>query len=152
MKLYIRDARPDDAETVVRFNQYMALETERRRLDEELISAGVSRVLSDATKGRYFIAELEGEIAGQLMITYEWSDWRNGDFWWIQSVFVREDMRRRGVFSALFRHVQELVETNPDVCGLRLYAERENEAAKAVYVKLGMRETVYDMFEQEFPR
>ncbi len=150
MRVTIRDARRGDATVVADYNRQMALETEGKQLDEVILRQGVEAVLSDPSKGRYFLAEAEGRVVGQMMITLEWSDWRNAWFWWIQSVYVHPDHRRQGVFSALFRHVQRAAMGSGQVCGLRLYAERENETAKATYQRLGMRETHYDMFELEF--
>src|SRR5262245_46248186 len=101
----IRDARTDDAPTVVDFNCRLAWETEHKRLNPAVIGPGVDAALGRPEYARYFMAEADGEIVGQMMITYEWSDWRNGLFWWIQSVYVRDDARRRGVFRALYHHV-----------------------------------------------
>jgi GNAT superfamily N-acetyltransferase len=146
----IRDARPSDAAVIARFNVKMAMETEDRALDPGLIDPGVAAVLADATKGRYWVAELDGEVIGQLMVTYEWSDWRNGAFWWIQSVYVRSDSRRKGVFSLLHRHVESIARATPDVCGLRLYVERDNRRAQKTYLALGMSAPGYQVMEVDF--
>jgi len=146
----IRDARPADAATIVEFNVKMAMETEGRPLALELINPGVHAVLEDAGKGRYWVAEMDGEVVGQLMVTYEWSDWRNGVFWWIQSVFIREDCRRKGIFSALHRHVEMLARSAGDVCGIRLYVERENRRAQKTYEVLGMSSPGYQVMEIDF--
>ena len=129
MNLLIRDALPDDAKTIADFNSRMALETEGRPLDPVLIDPGVAAILADPDKGRYWVAELDGNIVGQIMVTYEWSDWRNGQLWWIQSVYVDRDYRRKGVFSALYRHVKSLAREDPEVCGMRLYVEKDNKRA-----------------------
>lgn len=146
----IRDARPSDAAVIAGFNVKMAMETENRPLDPGLINPGVTAVLADATKGRYWVAELDGEVIGQLMVTYEWSDWRNGAFWWIQSVYVRSDSRRKGVFSLLHRHVESIARATPDACGLRLYVERDNRRAQKTYRALGMSAPGYQVMEVDF--
>src|SRR5947209_5637021 len=105
----------------------LAFETEHRQLDQSRVAAGVLALLSDPAKGIYFVAETGGTFAGQLLITYEWSDWRNGNFWWIQSVYVVKTVRQRGVFRALFEHIHELARARKDVCGLRLYMETDNK-------------------------
>lgn len=128
----------------------MAWETERRRLKSATIRRGVTALIKSPARGIYFVAEEKGEVIGQLLITYEWSDWRNGNFWWIQSVYVRGDFRGRGVFRALFEHVQKLAKRRRDVCGLRLYVEAHNAGAKKTYTRLGMKKTVYEMFETDF--
>jgi ribosomal protein S18 acetylase RimI-like enzyme len=112
--------------------------------------AGVSAALDDPSKALYFIAEVDGLPAGQLMITYEWSDWRNGVFWWIQSVYVVPEWRRRGVYRKLYAEVQRLARERSGVCGLRLYVERHNELAQGAYERLGMRRAAYEMFEEDF--
>ena len=125
----------------------MALETERITLDGEVVLKGVRSVLNDASRGHYFVAELDGGIVGQLMLTREWSDWRNGDIWWIQSVYVDPSFRGRGVFSQMYRHVRQAAREH-DVRGLRLYVEKHNESAKRVYERLGMTTTYYDVMEE----
>ena len=132
----------------------MAWETEQRRLDISRVQAGVAALLSDSAKGTYFLAETEKEgetvVAGQLLITYEWSDWRNGNFWWIQSVYVSEEFRARGIFGALFDHIQRLARARKDVCGLRLYMDAHNDGARRTYERLGLQPTNYEMFEIDF--
>ena len=139
-----------DASTVAEFNLRLALETEELRLDPACVQAGVTALLADASKGIYYVAEVNGELVAQLMITYEWSDWRNGNLWWIQSVYVREDFRRKGIFRQLFRHLEELARSREEVRSLRLYMHAENGAARRSYEKLGMRQTHYQVFELEF--
>ena len=146
--MIIRDARSEDSETIVHYNAALAQETEAKALDLEILRRGVQALFQDEAKGRYFVAEQEGRLIGQLMITLEWSDWRNGWMWWIQSVYVAPDARRQGVFRGLFQHVQDLARQRPDVVGIRLYVEKENERAQGTYVSLGMHETEYLLFEQ----
>jgi|SRR5215831_21058022 len=146
----VRPATLLDSATIADFNSRMALETEHRRLDPERVSNGVVALLKDASKGAYFVAASDGRIVGQLLITFEWSDWRNGTFWWIQSVYVAEGFRGRGVFRALFQHIQEMAKQTPAVCGLRLYVEAENEGARDTYARLGMKRTSYEIFETDF--
>lgn len=149
-KLSVRPAEKKDAETLAAFNQHMARETENRELDSTVISNGVSGGLERPDRCRYFVAEVDGKIAGQAMITFEWSDWRNGELWWLQSVYVLPEFRRRGVFTALYRHIEELGRKNPDVRGLRLYVEEDNRDGQAVYARLGMVHAGYHVYEQEF--
>ncbi|MBT8066693.1 MAG: GNAT family N-acetyltransferase [Gammaproteobacteria bacterium] len=143
----IRDALPADASAIANYNSLMAEETEGRALDPAVIGPGVAQVLTDNTKGRYWVAESNGEIVGQLMVTYEWSDWRNATIWWIQSVYVPLPYRRKGVFSALYRHVQLLAAAEPNVCGLRLYVETNNHRAQQTYAALGMIKPSYLVME-----
>ena len=150
MAISIRRGKASDAETIAGFNAAMALETEKLSLERPRMLEGVRAVLRDASKGFYLVAELRGRAVGQMMITYEWSDWRNGLFWWIQSVYVEPDRRRAGVYTSLHQYVVEEAQRLGDVCGIRLYVEQENEIAQAVYRGLGMQKTVYDMFEVDF--
>ena len=149
--MQVRLATPQDAPVLVEFNAAMALETEQKALLAEVIGAGVRSLLGNPAAGFYVVAEKDGETVGVLMITKEWSDWRNGTFWWIQSVYVRPDARRQGVYKLLYRHVQELAANDPAVCGFRLYVERENGLAQATYRALGMKETRYLVFEELKP-
>ncbi len=144
----IRRAALDDAAVIADFNSRMAWETEHKRLESAVVGAGVRAVLADPAKGWYFVAEEAGEVRGQLMLTFEWSDWRNGWFWWIQSVYVHPVARRRGVFRALYRHVVELARAEGNVLGLRLYVEKENRSAQGTYAGLGMEELGYLLMEQ----
>jgi ribosomal protein S18 acetylase RimI-like enzyme len=150
MKIRIREAHLRDAEVIAGFNSCMAIETEDRRLDPDLIEAGVKAVLEDPSKGFYLVAEMDGMIVAQLMVTFEWSDWRNGQLWWIQSVYVHREYRRIGVFSTLYRHVESLARENSAVCGLRLYVEKDNERAQKTYRKLGMVSPGYRVMEVDF--
>ena len=146
----IRPARPDDLSVIVQFNQALAVETEKKKLPDAIIREGVRRLLGEANRGHYFIAEIGGMIVGQTMVTKEWSDWRNGDFWWIQSVYVSPEFRRRGVFRALHAHVRETARTSGSVCGLRLYVHEHNARAMEAYLNLGMERTHYAMFEEDW--
>lgn len=146
----IRLATSADAAVLGEFNAAMALETEGKNLLPEVIGAGVRGLLDNPVAGFYVLAETERAVAA-LMITKEWSDWRNGSFWWIQSVYVRPEARRQGVYRRLYRHVQEMAAKDPQVCGFRLYVERENSAAQAAYAALGMKETRYLVFEELKP-
>ena len=146
----VRAATPHDLEFLVRGNAQMALETESLALDEDRLRAGVRAVLDNPARGFYLIGELNGQHAGQMLITFEWSDWRNGVFWWIQSVYTTPDSRRRGVFRSLYRHAESLAKQQGDVCGLRLYVEEHNHSAQAIYRKCGMSETPYRMLEVDY--
>ena len=135
---------------IAEFNSRMAEETEGRPLDPDLIGPGVAALLADRGKGRYWVAESDGDVVGQIMVTYEWSDWRNGMLWWIQSVYVREDFRRTGVFSQLYRYVETRARSEGKVAGLRLYVEKNNERAQNVYRSLGMAPTDYRIMQALF--
>jgi GNAT superfamily N-acetyltransferase len=148
--LTIRQARPADAAVIADFNSRLAWETEHRRLASATVRRGVEALLGDPAKGIYFVAELEGVVVGQLLVTYEWSDWRNGNFWWIQSVYVAADFRQGGVFRALFEQVRQQARDRDDVCGLRLYVERDNARAQGAYEKLEMQRAHYDIFELDW--
>ncbi len=150
MNLTIREARPGDGDLIADFNARMCEETEGCRLDPNLIGPGVARLLADPQKGRYWVAESDGIVVGQIMVTYEWSDWRNGMLWWIQSVYIVPEARRMGVFSALYRHVETLARADADAVGLRLYHEKNNRRAQATYEKLGMRSPGYRVMEALF--
>jgi GNAT superfamily N-acetyltransferase len=130
----------------------MARETEHRELDLETVRAGVAALLADPGRGHVFIADVAGEPAATLMLTYEWSDWRNGFFWWIQSVYVAPAHRRRGLYRLLHGHVRELARRTDGVYGLRLYVERDNTTAQAAYEKMGMEETYYRLYEEAVRR
>lgn len=150
MDISIRDATLDDADTIANYNNRMAEETERKSLEPALIQRGVRRLLQNPAHGRYWVAERGGVIAGQIMVTYEWSDWRDGQVWWVQSVYVHEQHRRAGVFTALYEHVSSLAEAATDVCGIRLYVEKENFRAQQTYDALGMMHTHYRIMETMF--
>ena len=152
----IREALADDAPVIIEFNRRLAWETERKRLDPAKLAAGVAGVFGKPGRGRYFVATTaEGgaqRVVGQLMITYEWSDWRNGFFWWIQSVYVVPVQRRRGLYQLLHEHVRALAARTDGVYGLRLYVERDNENAQRTYRRMGMEETAYRIYEEPVRR
>jgi ribosomal protein S18 acetylase RimI-like enzyme len=146
----IRTATLDDAETIAQFNEAMARETEDKSLDGETLRAGVRSMMQASNRGFYLVAERAGEVVGSLMITTEWSDWRNGTFWWVQSVYVRPTARRQGVYTELYAEVKRRAQAIDDVCGIRLYVEKDNDGARKTYLHLGMTETAYRMYEEEF--
>lgn len=147
MNVIYRGAERSDASTIIDFQVAMARETEDIDLDRDVLTRGVEALFTDPALGRYFIADLDGGPAGSLMITYEWSDWRNGMVWWIQSVYVVPEARRRGIYAGLYRHVKDLADTEPNVRGIRLYVDRRNTAAQEVYRRLGMNGDHYQVFE-----
>lgn len=148
MRITIRPATLADALLLARWAQAMALETEQKILPDSDIIPGTRRAIEQAELAQYFIAEINSQPAGCLMLTNEWSDWRNGLWWWIQSVFVAPEFRRQGVYRALYEHVQQLAKLNPDVHGIRLYVEKENSTAQHTYQSLGMHDAHYLVFEQ----
>ena len=152
MELTVRDARAEDAAVLVAYNSAMANETEGKSLDPDKIGPGVANLLANSSRGRYWVAECDGAVVGQIMVTYEWSDWRNGNLWWIQSVYVHPDWRRKGVFSALYHHVESLASADPDAIGLRLYVEEHNTRAQRTYEALGMVKPRYLVMEALFGR
>jgi ribosomal protein S18 acetylase RimI-like enzyme len=146
-KAAVRLGQLSDAAVLAEFNRAMALETEGKDLPLEGVQAGVETLLKNPNLGFYVVATREGKIAGSLMVTTEWSDWRNGSFWWIQSVYVRPELRRSGIFRDLYAFVRTCAANEPDVCGFRLYVERENTGARKTYETLGMQEMPYRMYE-----
>ena len=148
--MIIRHAALTDVETIADYNVAMALETEGISLDRERTYHGVRAVLDDASKGFYIVGEIQSRVVGQMMVTFEWSDWRNAVFWWIQSVYVHPDHRRVSLFTQLYRHVEGQARNADNVCGLRLYVEHENAIAHSTYEHLGMTEAVYKVYETDF--
>ncbi|MEQ1793310.1 MAG: N-acetyltransferase [Nitrospira sp.] len=148
----IRPGRLDDVERLVAFSQAMALETEGRRLDADRLHRGTRALLNSRIHGFFIVAELPQtrQVVGQLMITYEWSDWRNASFWWIQSVYVDPAWRRQGVFRHMHAKVIEQAKDDPGVCGVRLYVESENRVAQDVYRRVGLKPSSYSVFETDF--
>ncbi|MBL8850781.1 MAG: GNAT family N-acetyltransferase [Planctomycetaceae bacterium] len=144
----MRAATTSDLPAIIEFNLQLAAETEHKLLDREQLSRGVSALLADPAKGRYYVAAIDGAIAGQIMHTFEWSDWRNGMVWWLQSVYVRTEFRNRGVFRALFEHVLNLAQSDPEVVALRLYIDQRNTAARQVYSRYGLQPAGYDVLER----
>lgn len=149
-ELVVRAATLDDLEFIVHANTRIAQETENITLDEGRLRTGVKAILGNPALGFYLIAELVGQRAGQMMITFEWSDWRNGMFWWIQSVYTAPESRRRGVFRALYQHAESLAKEQGEVCGLRLYVEEHNHRAQATYRGCGMQEAPYRVLEVDY--
>ncbi|HSF68596.1 MAG TPA: GNAT family N-acetyltransferase [Nitrospiraceae bacterium] len=152
--LHIRLARPEDAPMIESFSAAMALETEGRRLDLGRLHDGTIALLESPDRGFFMVAELEqaGErrLLGQLMITYEWSDWRNGAFWWIQSVYVDPAWRRKGVYRLLYDTVVAIGKADTKMCGIRLYVARDNRTAQTVYRRVGLTPSMYDVYEDDF--
>ena len=146
--LVTRRASLDDLEVLLGFQQAMALETEGKRLEDDRVRAGLSAILEDAGRGTYLIAERAGQPLGCTMWTVEWSDWRNGWFWWIQSVYVEPAFRGQGVYRALHQEVRKQAARRPDICGLRLYVEQSNARAQQTYRSVGMDDTGYLVFEE----
>ncbi len=150
MPFVVRLADATDAGKIVEYNFRLALETEDKHLDQAILASGVAAILADPSKGFYLVAGEAGDVLGQLAVTFEWSDWRNGWLWWIQSVYVRANARRRGVFRALYDEVYRLAREDGQVIGIRLYVEKENQAAQSTYATLGMSEAPYLIYER-FP-
>ena len=143
----LRLATVRDIDYITLFNTEMAFETENINLDQADLRLGIAAVLSDSNLGFYLISELEGVLIGQILITKEWSDWRNAWFWWIQSVFVEPNHRRKGVYSAMYKKIVDMADREGNVCGLRLYVDSDNLSAKQVYSHLGMSQSHYDLYE-----
>ena len=152
--IWVRQAQWDDLDTIVAFNTALARETEQRDLDVVKLREGVRTLLASPGHGFYVVAEQRrsdgAQVVGQLMITYEWSDWRNGIFWWVQSVYIPPHYRRQGIFRALHDHIQKRATADPTVCGIRLYVERDNHQAQTVYRRVGLTPSGYTVFEQDF--
>ena len=140
-------ATTEDVAAITQFNIARAAETEDLALDPQTVHAGVAAVVSDDRRGFYLVARSDGKAVGSLMITYEWSDWRNGNLWWIQSVYVAPSARKQGIFRLLYDNVISLAKQSGDAAGVRLYVEKDNRGAQEVYRKLGMSETAYRVFE-----
>ncbi|MBO2602391.1 GNAT family N-acetyltransferase [Shewanella algae] len=145
----IRKGTPKDTEALVAFNQAMAQETEGLALDSDTLSQGVSTLLENPAKGFYLVAEIEGEIAGSLMVTFEWSDWRAADYYWIQSVYIKPEHRQKGIYRALYQEVKTLAEKQGGAASFRLYVEQENTRAQQAYQSLGMSQSHYLMYEEK---
>jgi GNAT superfamily N-acetyltransferase len=146
MTIHLRRATPADRDIVAEFNRRLAWESEGTQLDPAVIQRGVAAVLADPHKGFYTLAERDGEVLGQVLVTYEWSDWRGGWYWWIQSVYVREDARRGGVFRAIFEHLHAQAVADPEVIGLRLYVDRDNTSGQRTYESLGLQAEPYWLY------
>ena len=149
--VHFRKAQARDADTIANFNAAMALETEHKVLIPEIIGAGVRKLMGTPSMGFYVVAESDARVVASLMITNEWSDWRNGLFWWIQSVYVEPDFRRQGVYLRLYEFVQAMAAADSGVCGFRLYVEKDNTVAQQTYASLGMAQTDYLIYEELKP-
>lgn len=149
MTTTIRSAGPEDIPFLVECNAAMALETEHKALDRGVLTRGTQAVFDDARRGFYLVAERDGRPAGCLLVTYEWSDWRNGDWWWFQSVYVTKPARRAGVFRTLYAEIERRARAAGAV-GLRLYVERENVRAQRTYLSLGMEGEPYNILRRGF--
>lgn len=155
-EVIVRRATKSDLKTIVSFNAALAGETENRELDVQILQSGVETLLQDPGKGWYAVAEKSLDcgqliVVGQILVTFEWSDWRNGNFWWLQSLYVHPDHRQQGIFRQLYDYVQAQAGLKGEkICGFRLYVEEKNHQAQQAYAKLGFQETVYHMFEKEF--
>ncbi len=150
MIINIRRATDSDAVIIADFNALIAKETENVKLDLEHLRKGIEALLADSSKGIYYVAEIDGKVVGQLMVTYEWSDWRNATFWWIQSVFVHPAYRKQQIFRSLYQYVESIARKRGDVCGLRLYVDRSNKLAQKTYIALGMQHSHYQMMDRDF--
>jgi GNAT superfamily N-acetyltransferase len=146
----IRLATSDDCEVISDFNTCLASETEGKSLNPETIQAGVKAFLADQHRGRYFVAVCKGTVVGQMAHTREWSDWRNGEIWWLQSVYVLPEFRQQGIFRALYQHLESLALSSSDVIGVRLYVETHNRKAQEAYGRLGLRDANYSVMERIF--
>jgi GNAT superfamily N-acetyltransferase len=144
----IRIAEPKDVETIAELNRAMARETEGRRLSSTVLTQGIRAVFDNPIYGFYVVAECDGQVVGCLLITFEWSDWRNGLFWWIQSLYVRPAFRRCGVFRGLYDFVKTEARRRPGICGLRLYVEQSNHVAQRAYRQMGMECSTYQLYEE----
>ncbi len=147
--MIIRKAELKDLERIVEFNYNLAFETEDKRLDKNILRSGVRALLEDKRKGVYHVCEINDEVVGQIMYTYEWSDWRNGLFIWVQSVYVDKEYRGQRVFRRLYNHVKEMCDKDENICGVRLYVEFENHNAQKTYESLGTEKCNYYMYEYE---
>ena len=151
-ELSVRIAEDKDADTLVRFNMALAWETEQKKLSSPVVSKGVQTLLKNPRHGFYIVAETANEVVGCLMVTFEWSDWRNGVFWWIQSVYVKPEFRQQGILAKLYKFLKEKASRESNLCGFRLYVERSNHTAQNAYGKVGMKETSYKVYEELFER
>jgi len=147
-EVQVRRGEIKDIEIIAELNTAMAWETEQKPLNPATIRRGIRAVLNDSDYGFYVVAESGGEVIGCLMITYEWSDWRSGRFWWIQSLYVKPSFRRHGVFKQLHDFVKAQALQHPEVCGVRLYVEQSNHAAQQAYRQIGMTPTTYQIYEE----
>ena len=146
--VHIRRAKPSDIPTIIEYNLAHAKEIEGLQLNEDVLRLGVENALK-RKECHYFVAESDGNVIGQTMITYEWSDWRNGVIWWLQSIYVKPDYRKQGVFKAIFHHIETLAKNDPQIKALRLYVMKNNQSGKSSYKKLGMNDSNYIGYDKE---
>lgn len=148
--MIIRKANEDDIEVIAEYNYNLAYETENKELDKDTLLKGVKSLIDDESKGVYYVCVIDNKVVGQIMYTYEWSDWRNGTFIWVQSVYVHKDYRGKGVFKSLYKHIKSICDNDENnFVGIRLYVEKENYTAQKTYKSLGMNECNYYMYEYE---
>lgn len=145
----IRKALNKDIDVIARYNYNLAYETENKILDMNILTRGVEAIIKDESKGIYHVCEINGEVVGQIMYTFEWSDWRNGTFLWIQSAYVNKEFRGMGVFKALYKFIRDIADNDNNICGIRLYVEKENTIAKKTYKNIGMKECNYYIYEYD---
>lgn len=145
----IRKANLNDVETIAKFNYNLAYETENKELNMDVLRKGVENLIKDNSKGQYYVYTIDEKIVGQIMYTYEWSDWRNKTFLWVQSVYVDKEYRQKGVFKSLYNYVKSFCDNDDSIGGIRLYVEKQNKNAQSTYKSLGMIECEYDMYEYE---
>ena len=150
--LSVRMGQDKDADSLVRFNMALTWETERKQLSLPLVNKGVQTLLKNPQYGFYVVAEKSSEIIGAFMVTFEWSDWRCGLFWWIQSVYVKPEFRQRGVFRRLYEYLKDKASRESNVCGFRLYVQQSNRTALSTYGKVGIKETPYKVYEELFDK
>ncbi len=148
--IIIRNVNKNDISIIEKFNSARAMETENKQIDLVTVQKGVETALNNRELGFYLIAESDGIPVGQLMVTKEWTDWRSGEFWWIQSVYIHPDYRNNNVFRKLYTEVISLAKESGKVCGIRLYVDKNNTKAQNVYSKLGMIESNYLLFEEDW--
>jgi ribosomal protein S18 acetylase RimI-like enzyme len=146
----VRIGKQNDVDTLAKFNIAMAWETEQKKLSPDVVVKGVHALLKNPQYGFYVVAEINHEVVGSLMVTYEWSDWRDASFWWIQSVYVKPDFRKQGIFRRLYEFVKDKASRKTGVCGLRLYVEQDNIAAQKTYKSIGMSRIPYKLYEESF--
>ena len=145
----IRKSLNKDIDVIARYNYNLAYETENKILNMNILTKGVEAIIKDENKGIYHVCEINGEVVGQIMYTFEWSDWRNGTFLWIQSVYVNKEFRGMGVFKALYKFIRDIADNDNNICGIRLYVEKENTIAKKTYKNIGMKECNYYIYEYD---
>ena len=145
----IRKAKLEDLDIIVEYNYNLAYETENKELDKEILTKGVRNIIQDENKGIYHVCEIDGKVVGQIMYTFEWSDWRNGTFLWVQSVYVDKEHRGKGVFKSLYNYIKSICDNDDNICGIRLYVEKENYVAQKTYSNLSMSQCNYYMYEYE---